>query len=214
VPDDQWKIDNYDGNGMFTGETLLAGIGQGFDAATPLQLLNAYSALANGGNVWQPHVVKSITPPGGQPVPVQPTLLNKLPASAQTLETMREATRQVVTSRHTGNLVDMPIVVAGKTGTAEFGVKDRNGNLPYSEWFVGYTPGNPYVDDFSKPDSQLAVVAFVYGADSEGNVATEVVKYFMAEHYQLRYPLSQIWTWHVNLWAGHRTNYYNLTGLN
>ena len=45
---------------MYTGEILQAGIGQGYDASTPLQLLNAYCALANGGNLWQPHVVQSI----------------------------------------------------------------------------------------------------------------------------------------------------------
>jgi penicillin-binding protein 2 len=212
VPDNQWKIATLGGtDGMFTGEILQAGIGQGYDASTALQLLDAYCALANGGNLWQPHVVQSITPPGAKPVPIAPTLLNKLPASAQTLETMREATRAVVTSQHTYNLVDLPVKVAGKTGTAEFGVKDRNGNLPYSEWFVGYTPGDPYNGDFSKPDSQLAVVAFVYGADSQGNVATEIVKYFMMEHYGVtRYPLSQVLPYKINIWTTHRTNFYNL----
>jgi penicillin-binding protein 2 len=216
VPSDQWKIDTFGENqGMFTGEILQAGIGQGYDASTALQLLDAYCAMANGGNVWQPHVVQSITPPGGKPVPVQPTLLNKLPASAQTLQTMREATRAVVTSRHTYNLVDLPVEVAGKTGTAEFGVKDKNGKLPYSEWFVGYTPGDPYNGDFSKPDSQLAVVAFVYGANSLGNVATEIVKYYMMEHYGItRYPLSQVLPYRINTWAARRTNYYNLGQLN
>ena len=79
---------------------------------------------------------------------------------------MRLATRAVVTTRHTYNLVDLPIAVAGKTGTAEFGNIDKYNRLPYHEWFVGYVPANPYVDDFTKPDSQLAVVAFVYGADT------------------------------------------------
>jgi len=219
VPDNQWKLDNQ-GEGMFTGEILLAGIGQGFDAVTALQLLDAYCALANGGNLWQPHVVKDITPAGGQPIPVQPTLLNKLPASQQTLETMRLATRAVVTSRHTYNMVDMPIKVAGKTGTAEFGVRDKNGNLPYSEWFVGYTPGDPYNGDFTKPDSQLAVLAFVYGANSLGNVATEIVKYYMIEHYGLVKPLSQTrilnqkLPYNINTWAGRRTNFSTYTGLN
>ena len=215
VPSNQWKMDTFGSNvGMFTGEILQAGIGQGFDASTALQLLDAYCALANGGNLWQPRVVQSITPPGGKPIPVQPTLLNKLPASAQTLKTMREATRTVVTSKNTYNLVDLPVKVAGKTGTAEFGVKDKNGRLPYSEWFVGYTPGDPYNGDFSKPDSQLAVVAFVYGANSYANVATEIVKYYMMEHYGLaRYPLSQQYPFHINTWAARRTNFYQLGGL-
>jgi cell division protein FtsI/penicillin-binding protein 2 len=48
---------------------------------------------------------------------------------------MRRAARNVAVIRHTYNLVDLPIVVAGKTGTAEFG----NGNPPPTHaWFVGY----------------------------------------------------------------------------
>ena len=130
---------------MYEGELMQAGIGQGYDSVTPLQLLNAYCALANGGNLWQPQVVKSITRRDGTTVPrmSSPCFSHKLPASAETLEVMRVAMRQVVTSRHTYNLVDLPITVAGKTGTAEFGVPDRYGRLPYHEWFVGYVPADP-----------------------------------------------------------------------
>ena len=53
VPTNQWK-EVAMGQPMYTGEILQAGIGQGYDAVTPLQLLNAYCALANGGNLWQP----------------------------------------------------------------------------------------------------------------------------------------------------------------
>ena len=184
VPDTAWKKKNK-GEIVYPGEVLLAGIGQGFDATTPLQVLNAYCALANGGNLWTPQVVKSVTPPNGTPVEVQPQLIRRLQISPQNLATLREGMRDVVTTRHTGNLTDLPIKIAGKTGTAEFGVRDRAGNLPYHEWFVGYVPANPYVDDFSKSDSQLAVIAFVYGANTRGNVATEIVKYYMWKHFNL-----------------------------
>jgi penicillin-binding protein 2 len=46
------------GQEIFPGETLQAGIGQGFDVATPLQVLNAYAALANGGKLYRPQVVR------------------------------------------------------------------------------------------------------------------------------------------------------------
>jgi penicillin-binding protein 2 len=194
---------------MYDGEIAQAGIGQGYDVSTPLQLLNAYSALANGGKLWVPHVVKSVTDAQGNVTPVQPQLIRSLPASQQTLETMRLATRAVVTSRHTYNLVDLPIKVAGKTGTAEFGNVDRYGRLPYHEWFVGYTPGDPYNGDFTKPDSQLAVVAFVYGADTWGNVATEIVKYYMMLHYGLKGdPLSTQTPGYINSWTWRHTNFY------
>jgi len=135
VPTDAWKFANSSAD-MYTGEILQAGIGQGYDASTPLQLLNAYCALANGGTLYQPHVVGSITDAQDNTTPVPTTVLNKLPASQQTLETMRLAMRSVVTTRHTYNLVDLGALgvnVAGKTGTAEFGEKDKYGRLPYHE---------------------------------------------------------------------------------
>ena len=184
VPDTAWKKTNR-AEIVNPGEVLLAGIGQGFDASTPLQVLNAYCALANGGNLWTPQIVKSVTPPNGTPKEVQPLLINRLQISPQNLATLRQGMRDVVTTRHTGNLTDLPIKIAGKTGTAEFGVPDRAGNLPYHEWFVGYVPADPYADDFTKSDSQLAVIAFVYGANTRGNVATEIVKYYMWKHFNL-----------------------------
>ena len=184
VPTNAWKQATQN-EPMYTGEIMYSGIGQGFDSVTPMQLLNAYSALANGGNVWQPQIVKSITNGAtGAVTTIQPVLMNKLPTSAADLQVIRVASRQVVTSRHTGDLTDVPLMIAGKTGTAEFGVPDKRGRLPYHEWFVGYTPANPYVDDFTKPDSQLAVIGFIYGANTWGNVATEVVKLYMELHYK------------------------------
>jgi cell division protein FtsI/penicillin-binding protein 2 len=89
---------------------------------------------------------------------------------------MRIAARKVVTSRHTYNLTDEPFVIAGKTGTAEFGVRDAQGRLPFHNWFVGFLPAH---GDVSKPDSQLAVVGFNEDANTVGNSATEMVKYFL-----------------------------------
>jgi penicillin-binding protein 2 len=217
VPTEAWKEANKS-ESMYDGDLVQAGIGQGFDAATAMQLLNAYCALANGGNVWQPQIVKSITDGRtGAITEIQPQLLNHLPASASTLETMRLATRDVVTSGHTYGLVDLKVKVAGKTGTAEYGLKDAMGRLPYHEWFVGYTPGDPYNGDFSQPDSQLAVVAFIYGANTWGNVATEVVKYFMMLHYGLvtglpaheeRVVLNPHTPGYIPSWTYRTTNYY------
>ena len=218
VPTNAWKQATQD-SPMYEGEIMQAGIGQGYDAVTPLQLLNAYCALANGGNLWQPQVVKSITDGAtGAVTNIQPVLLNKLPASAQTLETMRLATRQVVTSRHTYGLTDLKIAVAGKTGTAEFGVYDKKGRLPYHEWFVGYTPANPYVDDFTKPDSQLAVLTFLYGANTWGNVSTEVVKLYMMMHYKLIkrqiQALNKRTPGYIPSWVYKTTNFYGNANRN
>ena len=94
----------------------------------------------------------------------QPQIMSEVGVDPDVLLTMRLAAREVVTSRHTVNLVDEPLVVAGKTGTAEFGVRDGQGRLPFHSWFVAFvpnftadTPGDP-----AKTDSQLAIVAFAY----------------------------------------------------
>jgi penicillin-binding protein 2 len=211
VPDNNWK-EIAKGSDMLRGEIVQAGIGQGFDTATPLQLLNAYCALANGGNLWTPHLVTSITDANGNVTEVQPTLIRKLPASSQNLETMRLATRAVVTSRHTYNLVDLPIMVAGKTGTAEFGTRDRLGRLPYHEWFVGYTPGDPVNGDFTGTDSKLAVVTFVYGANTWGDISTEIVKYYLWLHYKLAgSPTNSRNPGSINMWAFKVTNFAGTT---
>ncbi len=183
VPSNQWKMDTL-GQPIYQGEVYQAGIGQGYDEATPLQLLNAYCALANGGNLYQPQIVREILGPNGNVVrSFKPILIRKLPVPASVLTTMREAARKVVTSRMTYNLVDLPLVVAGKTGTAEFGLPDKNGHLPFHHWFVGFVPKN---GDVSKPDSQLAVVGFIYNVPALGNPATEMVKYFLQLHYGIK----------------------------
>jgi penicillin-binding protein 2 len=183
VPTNQWKQDTF-GQGIFPGETLQAGIGQGYDVATPLQVLNAYAALANGGKLYQPQVVRQVVAADGTVVrDFKKKLIRKLNVKSVHLQTMRLAARNVSTSRHTYNVVDMPIVVAGKTGTAEFGVRDKEGRLPFHTWYAGFVSKS---GDVTKPDSQLAFVAFVYGANTVGNAATEVAKYYLQLHYGIK----------------------------
>ncbi|HXR26755.1 MAG TPA: penicillin-binding protein 2, partial [Candidatus Baltobacteraceae bacterium] len=140
VPTNAWKQEVF-GQNVFPGEVYQAGIGQGYDAVTPLQLINAYAALANGGKLYQPQIVQQILGPDGQVVQAfQPKLLHTLAASPQVLQEMRVAALYPQLLHHTYNLVDEPIVIAGKSGTSEFGVRDAQGRLPYSSWFVAFVP--------------------------------------------------------------------------
>ncbi|HYM82778.1 MAG TPA: penicillin-binding protein 2, partial [Candidatus Dormibacteraeota bacterium] len=141
VPDNQWKM-NTMGQPIYPGEVYQAGIGQGYDVVTPIQLLDAYAALANGGKVLQPQVVRRVIGPDGQVVrDFKPIVSNTLPLDPSVLKTMREAARNVLLVRHTYNLVDLPIVIAAKTGTAEFGLRDSQGRLPFHSWFAGFVAG-------------------------------------------------------------------------
>ncbi len=187
VPDNAWKQDVL-GARIFPGETYQAGIGQGYDAVTPLQLINAYAALANGGTLYQPQLVREIVGPDGNVIrPFAKKVLHKLKAKPDVLRVMRNAARSTVTLRHTYNLVDLPIKVAGKSGTAEFGTPDAKGRLPYSSFFVGFTPKDPRNGSFDAHDSQLIVMAFAYDSRTKGNAATEIVKYFFQLHYGIKH---------------------------
>ena len=187
VPTNQWKQDAL-GARIFPGEVYQAGIGQGYNVVTPIQLINAYAALANGGTLYKPQLVRDIVGPDGAIVrPFQPKVLHKMDVPASVLKTMRNAARSTVTLRHTYNLVDLPIKVAGKSGTAEFGTRDRQGRLPFHSWFVGFVPKDAKSGSFNGTDSPLVVLAFAYDSRTKGNVATEIVKYFL----QLKYGITK-----------------------
>jgi penicillin-binding protein 2 len=194
VPTNEWKIDVL-GEPIFPGEVYQAGIGQGYDSVTPIQLINAYAALANGGKLYRPQIVGEVVAPDGTVVrPFEPELIRELDLNPKVLKEMREAARNVVNIRHTYNLVELPIVVAGKSGTAEFGVRDAQGRLPYSSWFVAFVPKDAKVSKadpgglkaVARTDSDLVVMAFAYDSRTLGNAATEIVKYFLQQHYGIK----------------------------
>jgi penicillin-binding protein 2 len=202
VPNNAWKQDAL-GAPVFPGETYQAGIGQGYDAVTPLQLINAYAALANGGTLYQPQIVREVVGPNGNVIrPFEKKVLHKLRVKPAVLRTMRLAARNTVTLRHTYNLVDLPIKIAGKSGTAEFGTPDAQGRLPYSSFFVGFTPKDPRHGSFANHDSQLIVMAFAHDSRTKGNAATEIVKYF----FQLHYDIKKDYRLNENM---QRTNFYS-----
>jgi penicillin-binding protein 2 len=186
VPSNQWKVDAL-GERMTGGEVYQAGIGQGYDVVTPIQLINAYAALANGGRLYRPQLVREVVGPDGTVIrPFKKDLLHKMKVSQATLRAMRLAGRATVTLRHTYNLVDMPVKVAGKSGTAEFGLRDSKGRLPYHSWFVGFVPKNPKKANFSATSSELVFLAFAYDSRTKGNAGTEIAKAFLQRHFKIK----------------------------
>jgi len=168
---------------VFTGELAQAGIGQNVIAVTPLQLLNAYSALANGGRLMRPMIVRGEADVTGTLLRAYaPEILRTLPVAEQNLQTMRIGARQVITTGHAYNIRDLrlPGALSGKTGTAEFGTPAADGSLPFHSWFVAWVPSAP-----GATDADLAIVTFSYAATVRGNVSLEVVKYFLQQWYEL-----------------------------
>lgn len=201
IPSNQWKLQNL-GEPIYPGDVYHAGIGQGYVDVTPLQLLNAYAAVINGGTLYQPTVVHDVVGPDGAVVqPFAPTVTRKINIDPKILQTMRVNMRHVVTSGHTWNFFQEPFVVGGKTGTAEFGVPDSKGRLPYHEWFVGYIPKSPMktasdpggYKAMARTDSNLAFIAFSYEADTVGNVSTEISKYFLQLYLNTKKDLRMPW---------------------
>ena len=178
VPTNEWKRRTLN-EIYFTGELYQAGIGQGYNSSTPLQVLNAYAALANGGTLYKPQLVRKVLDPDGNVVErVQPEVIREMDVDKSVLRTMRVAARRVVTIRHTYNLVDLPIVVAGKSGTAEFGVRDKQGRLPFSNWFAAFVPKEARKTEsdpngiaaVKREDSDLVVLAYLDDTRTKGNV--------------------------------------------
>jgi penicillin-binding protein 2 len=106
------------------GQAAIAAIGQGYVTVTPLQLANAYVALANGGTLYSPRIGKAlVSPVTGQVQPINPPVIRHLPVSGQTLAYIRNALAGVVTQgTAAGAFGGFPldkVCVAGKTGTAQ-----------------------------------------------------------------------------------------------
>jgi penicillin-binding protein 2 len=169
--------------GVFTGELAQAGIGQNVIAVTPLQMIDAYAAVANGGHLMRPMIVRGETDATGTLTRTyEPEVIRELAADPSTLQTMRIGAREVITSGHAYNIrdLDLPGALSGKTGTAEFGELTPGGTLPFHSWFVAYLPSAA-----GATDADLAIVTFSYSAVVPGNVSAEVVKYFLQLYYDL-----------------------------
>ena len=128
-PDERVEAAGEVGEKIFPGEVYQAGIGQGYDVVTPIQLINAYArarqrrqALSAAARPRRRRARRQRRPP--VPAEAHPQARRRRRACSKT---MRAAARSVVTLRHTYNLVDLPIIVAGKSGTAEFGTRDSKG---------------------------------------------------------------------------------------
>ena len=142
------------------GQAAIAAIGQGYVTVTPLQLANAYAALANGGTLYSPRIGEAlISPTTGQAVQkISPPVIRHLPVSGNTLAYIRNALAGVVTQgTAAGAFSGFPldkVCVAGKTGTAQLFGKNA------TSVFASFAPCNDpkYVVVVMVPDSG-------YGAD-------------------------------------------------
>jgi penicillin-binding protein 2 len=121
VPTKAWKKERFK-TPWYAGETIPISIGQGFNLVTPLQLANAYAALANGGALYRPHLVKQIESPEGTILAsFSPEKKGELPVNRQNIDLINKALWGVVNEPGgTGAIMKRPQQdVCGKTGTAQ-----------------------------------------------------------------------------------------------
>ena len=124
------------------GDTYHFSIGQGAVSATPLQVASSIAAIANGGTLFEPRVVKAILKPDKTVDRLlEPVVASDTIADATLLAVIREGMRQTVTSGSaTGFLNDLPVQVAAKTGTAQTGRMDASGKDYLYSWTVSFAP--------------------------------------------------------------------------
>jgi penicillin-binding protein 2 len=204
VPDPTWKRLTV-GENWSIGDTYIATMGQGYVLATPLQVLNSISTVANGGHLMEVTVVDKVTEPDGTLVEDnQPTerwnittdpVINVYDGNNTTGETKtvqpwvveltNEGMRLVVTDGTAETeFVNDPYNSAGKTGTAEYcddvaqaqGLCDF-GKWPAHAWYVGYAPwDNP----------EIAVVAFVYGGKEGSTFSAPIVRRVIDAYFEMK----------------------------
>ncbi len=124
LPSPEWKRSRFrtpEQQRWYGGETISVGIGQGYNAYTPLQLAHALATLANGGKVFRPHLVRHVVDSrSGERRLIEPEPLRQIPFKARHVEAVRKAMVDVNKSGTGARaFAGAPYEVGGKTGTAQ-----------------------------------------------------------------------------------------------
>ena len=184
IPTRDWKLARF-GVPWQPGETISIAIGQGYNTATPLQLANAYAAVANGGEFFTPRVVQRIETDDGEIIEeFRPEKKAVLPVSRENLQLLKRALWGVV--NEPGGTGGQARVagrdVCGKTGTAQvigMAEGDDGSAYPYEyrdhALFVSFAPRD-------NPEIVVAVVAehSGHGGSAAAPVARKVLEAYFA----------------------------------
>lgn len=187
MPTRSWYTRRY--KGAFRGGfTLLAAIGQGASTVTVLQLALSYAALANGGTLYQPQVVRSIETSDGTIVQEFPPRVRRLvELDPDQLSMIQRGLTGVVVDRtgtaHNENLAGVDM--AGKTGTAQVSHVTPRGVDPDKvwyfnrdhAWFAGYAPAH---------SPEIAIVVLVEHGGGGGKNAVPVASRVVGDWQKLK----------------------------
>lgn len=187
LPSQEWKRQRFkkpEQQKWYAGETISIGIGQGYNAYTPIQLAQATAVIANNGVMFRPHIVgQIIDAKTGEKRPVEPQPIRDLHLKPQNIEVIRRA-MVGVNKEGTGAraFAGAPYESAGKTGTAqvyslkgaEYKAHSVKKDLRDHALFIAYAPAD-------KPKIALAVLVENggFGAQSAAPIARMVMDYYL-----------------------------------
>jgi len=174
-----WQVDRL----WKPGNSIQLAIGQGDLLVTPLQMARFYAALANGGTLVTPHVLRDVENPNGTTVPVPPLPApRKVHVGADALRIVKlglwEGTHSKTGTSY-GVFGSFPVSIAGKTGTAEkvvtlpgyVGKQDQS-------WWCGYGP--------TAPTPKLVVCAVIENGGHGGTAAAPAAARVFAHFFHFK----------------------------
>ena len=185
IPTRDWKRLNI-GENWSTGDTYIASIGQGYVLSTPLQVLMAHTPFINrDGFVRKPTLIREVRDGEGNVLRTASVQNNSQTAlTPYVIEQVSQGLRQVMIDGTGKNLAVEGIVLAGKSGTAEYcdnvaQAADRCqfGSWPAHAWMLAYAP-------YEKPE--IAVVVFVYSGEEGSTVAGPVAQEIIDAYFVLK----------------------------
>ncbi len=162
--------------------TIRTGIGQGIMLVTPIAVARYVSAIANGGTVFDAHIVESVTSPDGDEIlNVEPTIFNEIEAPEEYWEALRQGMAGVVSPEDRGTASDAfsseyaelgyLALTSGKTGSAQVGGVTID--IQNTSWFVAFAPND---------DPDIVIVVCIpnglSGSSSAGAVEDILTYYF------------------------------------
>jgi penicillin-binding protein 2 len=157
------------------GDPINMVIGQGDVLASPLQIADMMAAIANGGTLYTPHVVARVSSlADGTEKTFPVTVRGKLPISAGTLASLRDALKRVTTDKDGTAFTPFKgskVIVAGKTGTAEV---FKTGE-PHS-WFAAYAPAD---------NPRIAIVVIAEHGGEGSTTAAPIVREIVDKYFAL-----------------------------
>ncbi len=187
VPSREWKL-RAKGEQWIKGETVSAAIGQGYNLVTPIQLAVVYAAIANGGRVLRPQLIKRFETWDREVLEiVTPREHARVPVSREILEVVRAGLVEVVHGEHgTGGRARVPgIQVAGKSGTTQVVSLDLVKDLEPEEIPVRYRDHALFAAFAPVEAPEIVVVALVEHAGAGGGaVAAPIVQKVLARYFE------------------------------